>query len=378
MLEVKNLTKIFINSYDKIAGGIRDATFSLPSGTFFTLLGPSGCGKTTTLRCIAGLERPDSGYIGVDDRVLYDGARNYSVPMNQRQIGMVFQSYAIWPHMTVFENVAFPLRVSKERKYGADEIGRMVEDALATVDLAGYGERPATKLSGGQQQRVALARAIVGRPKLLLLDEPLSNLDATLREDMRTELKRLQRQIGITTLYVTHDQSEALAMSDMIAVIDRGRVVQLAGPKDIYFRPANEFVARFIGSTNLFIGTVEGAVPANGVGAVRLDDGTRIRCVFPDGARAGTAIAVSVRPESITLSAACAAAPDGHERLDGTVHAASFLGNTIRYEVEAGSQTVKVMTTPEMAFDPGARVSLSFPHHAAVAVARNEKEPAAA
>jgi len=378
MLDVRNLTKIFINSYDKFAGGIRDASFSLPTGTFFTLLGPSGCGKTTTLRCIAGLERPDSGYIGVDDQVLYDGARKLSVPMNLRQIGMVFQSYAIWPHMTVFENVAFPLRVSKQRKYGSDEIARMVEEALSTVDLGGYGDRPATKLSGGQQQRVALARAIVGRPRLLLLDEPLSNLDATLREDMRTELKRLQRQIGITTVYVTHDQSEALAMSDQIAVIDRGRVVQLAGPKDIYFRPANEFVARFIGSTNLFTGTVEGTAPADGVGAVRLGDGTRIRCVFPEGARAGAATAVSVRPESITLAPAGATAPEGHDRLEGTVRAASFLGNTIRYEVEVGGETVKVMTAPETALDPGARVALTFPHTVAVAVARTEESAKAA
>jgi iron(III) transport system ATP-binding protein len=372
MLTVKGLTKIFVNSYDAIAGGIRDASFDLPSGTFFTLLGPSGCGKTTTLRCIAGLERPDAGYISVEDRVLYDGTKGVSVPMNQRHIGMVFQSYAIWPHMTVFENVAFPLRVSKERRYGSAEIGKMVEDALETVDLGGYGERPATKLSGGQQQRVALARAIVAHPKLLLLDEPLSNLDAALREDMRTELKRLQQQIGVTTVYVTHDQAEALAMSDQIAVIDRGHVVQLAGPKDIYFRPANEFVARFIGSTNLFTGTVEDTAQANTVGAVRLAGGASIRCIFPDGATGGAETAVSVRPESIALAPAGSPVPDDHDCLDGTVRAASFLGNTIRYEIEVGDETIKVMTPPETNLDPGARVNLIFPPRSAVAVARSD------
>tara|TARA_R110001606_G_scaffold21130_2_gene74839 strand:- start:205 stop:1338 length:1134 start_codon:yes stop_codon:yes gene_type:complete len=377
MLEVKGLTKIFANSYDGIAGGIRDANFELPSGTFFTLLGPSGCGKTTTLRCIAGLERPDSGQIAVEDQVLFDDTNGISVPMNRRHIGMVFQSYAIWPHMTVFENVAFPLRVSKERRYDNAEIVRMVEEALETVDLGGYGERPATKLSGGQQQRVALARAIVAHPKLLLLDEPLSNLDATLREDMRTELKRLQQQIGITTVYVTHDQSEALAMSDQIAVIERGHVVQLADPKEIYFRPANEFVARFIGSTNLFTGTVAGAAAADTVGSVRLDDGAGIHCLFPDGVANGTPIAVSVRPENIILSSEGSPVPEGHDGLAGTVRAASFLGTTIRYEVEVNGEIIKVMTPPDISLDPGARVNLTFPPRAAVAVARSAEATAA-
>lgn len=371
MLEVKDLTKIFANSYDQMAGGIRNATFSLPSGTFFTLLGPSGCGKTTTLRCIAGLERPDSGYVGVDDRVLFDSERSISVPMNLRQIGMVFQSYAIWPHMTVFENVAFPLRVSKQRKYSSDEIGKLVGEALETVDLGGYGGRPATKLSGGQQQRVALARAIVGHPKLLLLDEPLSNLDAALREEMRTELKRLQRQIGITTVYVTHDQAEALAMSDRIAVIDRGHIVQLAEPKQIYFRPANEFVARFIGSTNLFTGRTEGGAAADSLGTVRLADGSAVRCVFPAGVAAGEGVAISIRPEAIVLTPASAPVPEDHDILKGTVLAASFLGSTIRYEVEVSGETVKAMSPPDTAFEPGEQVQLTFPPTSVVAVERS-------
>src|ERR1039457_4380892 len=202
MLSVGGLTKIYGDTTGAGAGGVRDFSFELPPGTFFTLLGPSGCGKTTTLRCIAGLERPDAGVIRVGDITLHDSETGTSVPMNRRGIGMVFQSYAIWPHMTVFENIAFPLRVAKDRRYGRDEIRELVDEALGTVGLDGYGGRQATRLSGGQQQRVALARAIVHRPQLLLLDEPLSNLDASLREEMRVELRRLQKQIGVTTIYV--------------------------------------------------------------------------------------------------------------------------------------------------------------------------------
>ena len=251
MLEIERLTKIFANTTDTIAGGIRNASFTLEDGTFFTLLGPSGCGKTTTLRCLAGLETPDEGRVAVQGHVLFDSAAGVNVPMNRREVGMVFQSYAIWPHMTVAENVAFPLTVSKDRRYSRSEVEQLVDEALRTVDLAGFQSRPATRLSGGQQQRVALARSIVKTPRLLLLDEPLSNLDAQLREEMRVELKRLQRQIGITTVYVTHDQAEALTLSDQIAVIDHANVIQIGTPREIYFRPANDFVAKFVGSTNL-------------------------------------------------------------------------------------------------------------------------------
>ena len=287
MLTVRGLTKIYANRYDAHAGGVRDIGFSLPPGTFFTLLGPSGCGKTTTLRCIAGLERPDKGFIALGDRVLFDGETKIAVPMNQRGIGMVFQSYAIWPHMTVFENIAFPLRVSKQRRYSREEIRSLVDQALTTVGLAGYGDRPATRLSGGQQQRVALARAIVHQPQLLLLDEPLSNLDASLREEMRAELRRLQQQIGITAIYVTHDQAGALAMSDLVAVMDRGHIVQLGEARTVYFRPESEFVASFIGAANLLGGTTIAAVEAGAVGRLRLDDGEEISCLFPAGSDAG-------------------------------------------------------------------------------------------
>ncbi len=368
MLTVRALTKIYANRYDAQAGGVREVTFELPSGTFFTLLGPSGCGKTTTLRCIAGLERPDAGLIEVEDQVLYDSARGVAVPMNQRGIGMVFQSYAIWPHMTVFENIAFPLRVAKDRRYGREEIRSMVDRALATVGLAGYGDRPATRLSGGQQQRVALARAIVHRPKLLLLDEPLSNLDASLREEMRAELRRLQQQIGVTTIYVTHDQGEALAMSDRIAVMEHGRVVQMDEPRAIYFRPASEFVASFIGAANLLSGTSTHSVAAGSVGALRLDDGIEITCLFPVGSDSGRPATASVRPESIDISMSRTGANGGANVLHGSVSAASFLGGSVRYDVQVGTRTLRVVGSAESVFAPGTEVQLTFPAQSAVSV----------
>src|SRR5437660_2585055 len=281
MLRVERLTKIFDNSTDQIAGGIREASFALDPGPFFALLGPSGCGKTTTLRCIAGLETPDNGVISVDGRTLFDTQRRVNVPVEQRAIGMVFQSYAIWPHMTVAENVAFPFTVARGRRYSRAEIEGAVRRALAIVDLDGFQQRSATRLSGGQQQRVALARAIVHEPRLFLLDKPLSNLDAQLRDEMRGELKRLQSKIGITAVYVTHDQSEALALSDRLAVIDRGRITQIGSPHDIYFRPANPFVARFLGATNLLSGRLIGH--ANGRGEVEVLSGRPIQCTIPQG-----------------------------------------------------------------------------------------------
>ena len=363
-LEVRGLSKLYATRHGP-AGGVRDTAFTLPPGTFFTLLGPSGCGKTTTLRCIAGLEQPDQGSIRLGDTMFFDAARGVAMPLNHRRIGMVFQSYAIWPHMTVFENVAFPLRVAKDRRYERAEMRRLVDEALATVSLSGFGDRPATRLSGGQQQRVALARAIVRHPNLLLLDEPLSNLDATLRDEMRTELKRLQQQIGVTTIYVTHDQAEALDMSDLVAVMDAGRVVQLASPREVYFRPANAFVAGFVGATNLLHGVVAGPL-ACGYAPVTIA-GHVLHCAAA-AAAPGQAIAVSVRPESIGLSPAAAAAPDGCNRLSGTVVNAGFLGNMVRYSIRVGDTLMQANAAPELAFAPGADVTLSFPFERTLAI----------
>jgi iron(III) transport system ATP-binding protein len=365
MLRVERLSKIFENVTDQIVGGIRDASFALEAGTFFTLLGPSGCGKTTTLRCIAGLETPDDGIIAVDDRRLFDAKARVNVPVEERAIGMVFQSYAIWPHMTVAENVAFPLTVAKRSKRA--EITAAVRRALAVVDLDGFQERSATRLSGGQQQRVALARAIVHEPGLLLLDEPLSNLDAQLRDDMRGELKRLQSKIGITTVYVTHDQSEALALSDRIAVIDRGRISQIGSPQDIYYRPANPFVARFVGATNLLPGRLLTA--SEGRGQVEVLDGRRIRCVVPQPID-DPAMSVSIRPESIRLAPQPATGDDNC--LAGRISGVTFLGATRRVDVMSDGVALQVATAADLPLPADGQVWLLFAPERAVALPGRE------
>jgi iron(III) transport system ATP-binding protein len=368
MLRVEGLTKIFDNSTDQIAGGIREASFTLDPGTFFTLLGPSGCGKTTTLRCIAGLETPDQGVIAVEGRTLFDARARVNVPVEQRSVGMVFQSYAIWPHMTVAENVAFPFTVSKQRRYSKAEIADGVQRALAIVDLDGFQERPATRLSGGQQQRVALARAVVHEPRLLLLDEPLSNLDAQLRDEMRSELKRLQSKIGITTVYVTHDQSEALALSDRIAVIDRGHITQIGSPQDIYFRPANPFVARFVGATNLLTGRLIGS--ANGKANVEVLAGRQIQCVVPQGIDDPASVAVSIRPESIRLVARVGGAAAGANEncLAGRVTAVTFLGASRRVDVVSDGANLQVTTAADMPLPDDGEVLLIFAPERTVAL----------
>jgi iron(III) transport system ATP-binding protein len=367
MLRVERLTKIFENSTDQIAGGIREASFALEPGTFFTMLGPSGCGKTTTLRCIAGLETPDDGAISVDGRALFDGGKKINVPVEQRAVGMVFQSYAIWPHMTVAENVAFPLTVMKHRRYSRTEIEQAVAKALAVVDLAGFQDRPAPLLSGGQQQRVALARAIVHEPRLLLLDEPLSNLDAQLRDEMRSELKRLQSKIGITTVYVTHDQSEALALSDQIAVIDKGVVRQIGSPQDIYFRPASPFVARFVGATNLLAGRLVGT--ANGRGDVEVLGHRTIKCLVPGAIADPASVSVSIRPESIRLVPHAGGAPNASDNcIPGTITGVVFLGATRRVDVVSDGVTLQVTAHPDLSLPADGAVDLLFAPERTVAL----------
>jgi iron(III) transport system ATP-binding protein len=367
LIEVTALSKVYASS--GIGGGVRDAEFALEAGTFFTLLGPSGCGKTTTLRCIAGLERPDKGRIRVADEVFVDTERQISIPLNERKLGMVFQSYAIWPHMSVFENVAFPLRVAKDRRFSAQEIEHEVKRALEVVNLSAFEKRPATMLSGGQQQRVALARAIVRQPKVLLLDEPLSNLDAALREEMRKELKRLQKQMGITTIYVTHDQVEALELSDKIAVLDHGRIVQLGTPRELYFQPANAFVAEFIGSTNMFRGVVAEIGRETREGTVRLGDETMLRCMLLPSTAVGDSVAVSVRPESITLSDG-GRPEDGSRlnRLQGTISLSAFSGASNRYSVQVGSSSVTVLADAHVSRETGSKAVLEFKPANALAI----------
>src|SRR6266542_2792635 len=250
MIIATHLGKIFYDGA-KAVKAIDDVSFVVPSGKLFTLLGPSGCGKTTTLHCIAGLETPSSGEIKIGDHMVFDDKRGTAVPPNKRNIGMVFQSYAIWPHMTVFQNVYYPL---KSKGFSRSEAKERARHALETVGLIDLEDRPAPKLSGGQQQRVALARALAGAPEVLLLDEPLSNLDAKLREEMRSEIRSLQKRIHITSLYVTHDQIEALTISDQIAVMNAGKIVEIGSPQDIYLHPKTRFAANCIGMTNIIPG----------------------------------------------------------------------------------------------------------------------------
>ncbi|HNQ02446.1 MAG TPA: ABC transporter ATP-binding protein, partial [Syntrophales bacterium] len=242
-IRVTKVSKFYYSEGKRIEALV-DVDLVIPSNRIFTLLGPSGCGKTTLLRCIVGLEAPDSGEIAIGDEVVFSAERGVFVPPDRRGLGMVFQTYAIWPHMNVFDNVAYPLQARSEPK---GEIERKVARALRFVQLDGFEKRPATKLSGGQQQRVALARALVAEPKVILFDEPLSNLDAKLREETRKELRRFLTELRITAVYVTHDQIEALALSDLIAVMRNGRIVETGTPREIYFDSDRQFVADFIG-----------------------------------------------------------------------------------------------------------------------------------
>ena len=336
MIEVKSLVKIYADGNNAGVRAVDGISFRVEEGRFYTLLGPSGCGKTTTLRCIAGLERANDGEIVVAGSKVYSASDGTFVPAYRRPIGMVFQSYAIWPHLTVFENVAFPLRVGKQR-FGADDIRKKVSGALEQVELGGYQERMATQLSGGQQQRLALARALVREPKVLLLDEPLSNLDAKLRERMRVELRELQRRLRITTLYVTHDQIEALSMSNVIAVMSSGVIVQEGAPRDIYLQPKSKFVANFIGSTNQLSGQVSKS-GGDGTGVVRTEAG-EISCALLAGLGHGADVVVVVRPESLVLHQK---KPLQNENiLEGKVGAAMFLGEYLECTVEIGKNVLQ-------------------------------------
>ena len=336
MLHVRSLTKIYSGHEGQTGGGVREASFEVGKGEFYTLLGPSGCGKTTTLRSIAGLEEPDMGRIEIDGRVVYDSETRMSVAMSDRDIGMVFQSYAVWPHMTVFDNVAFPLRVARDRKFSRQEIRERVLQSLDVVGLVDLAARPAPKLSGGQQQRLALARAVVAEPRLLLLDEPLSNLDALLRDQMRVELRRLQQTLGITAVYVTHDQAEALALSDKIAVMKDGAIVEIGPPKQIYYRPNSLFVATFIGKTNLIDGVLSGDVAAGHVATATSPLG-HIRCYCTRDAHAGDAISIAIRPEDVVLTApGRGSAAEAGNAFRGRIVNEVFLGELYEYQVVLG------------------------------------------
>jgi len=317
-------------------------------GEFVTLLGPSGCGKTTTLRLLAGFLTPEAGQILVDGE-LYSSPEK-CLPPERRKMGMVFQSYAIWPHRTAYENVAFGLKI---RKRPAAEIRHRVGAILKLVGLEGLEDRYAAQLSGGQQQRVALARSLVVEPRILLLDEPLSNLDAKLRERMRVELKQLQRRTRITFVYVTHDQAEAMALSDRIAVFRQGRVHQYASPREVYERPADKVVADFMGLVNFLEGTVEGPGPR---AAIRIRPDLTLPVDLPVWATVGQRVWLAIRPEDIHLSPSLDPAAANSGALPGTVREQTYLGGLIDYQVEVASLSLRVLAHHASAFEVGTSV----------------------
>jgi iron(III) transport system ATP-binding protein len=356
MFAVENLHKTFLAAGQAEVRAIDGVSLNVEAGKLLTLLGPSGCGKTTTLRCLAGLERPDRGRIVIDGKVVFDAEQGVFVPPSERALGMVFQSYAIWPHMTVFENVAFPLRVARDRRYSAAEIRQEVGRVLEMVRLSGYENRASTQLSGGQQQRLAFARGLVRKPTLLLLDEPLSNLDAKLREQMRVELKKLQRTLGVTTVYVTHDQSEALALSDEIAVFSSGRIIQRGTPQEIYRRPASQFVADFVGSANFIYGTVAGQ-SQDGV-TVDTPHGT-LRCTFAESVQPGQSVVVTARPEDLVISDKQPG--DGMNVFAGRIAHRVFLGEVNDYFVDLGNgREIRVRAAPEIDLGVGRAVHVGI------------------
>ncbi|WP_139559303.1 ABC transporter ATP-binding protein [Methylotetracoccus oryzae] len=346
-ITVHRLTKRF-----GTATVLADINLRIEPGELFFLLGPSGCGKTTLLRHLAGFYTPDAGTIRFDDEDVTH------LPAHQRGTGMMFQSYALWPHLSVAENVAFGL---EERRCPKAEIATRVAEALAAVKLDGLGERRIQQLSGGQQQRVALARALVIRPKCLFLDEPLSNLDAKLRLDMRAEIRRICKEYGLTGIYVTHDQEEALSMADRLAVMEAGRLVQVGAPLEVYRNPANRMVAEFIGETNILSGTVQGA--GGGMGCFEVDTAAgrlTARCHLAAWQPApGDRVQVSIRPEALTLSDEPPALPN---RFKGIVENVIYLGATAQYELRvSGSAGLKVtQMNPAALLQPsGAAVTAS-------------------
>ncbi len=328
---------------------VRGIDLDVPAGSLVSLLGPSGCGKTTTLRCIAGLEQPTTGSITLDGRLLADG--RVSVPPEDRGIGMMFQSYALWPHMRVIDNVTFGL---KRRKWPRDTIRDQAMKMLRTTEMEEFAQRYPTELSGGQQQRVALARALAIEPSILLLDEPLSNLDTVLRETMRFEIRSLQKKLKITSIYVTHSQEEALVLSDLVVVMSRGVIEQMAPPAEIYSVPRNQFVAKFIGLANILPVALESADAGRLPGQQPVETGKG--CVG-DGRRS---VNVMVRPENIRITRGDAAT--GVNTVIGTVADAALTGNLVDYFVDVPGipHQIRVQATPPMRAERGDQVVLAF------------------
>ncbi|MCY4541431.1 MAG: ABC transporter ATP-binding protein [Rhodobacteraceae bacterium] len=366
-VEVRGLRKRFGNTW-----AIRDVSFEVEAGKLLVLLGPSGCGKTTTLRCIGGLEHPEAGEIVIDGDHVTDVSQHVFLQPEARGMGMVAQSYAIWPHMSVFENVAFPLKM---KKCGRELIRKRVRDALDVVRLGDLGNRNATDLSGGQQQRVALARAIVGRPKVLLFDEPLSNLDAKLREEMRFFLKDIQQEISTTAIYVTHDQAEAMALGDELLVMNAGRIEQRGSARSLYCEPETRFVANFIGIASFIEATVQSvdagdsrtvlvALHAAGGQAQTL----RVR---NQGAQVGSQVVVAIRPEWVRLHSHSIDSKDN--LIEGVVHKCQFLGDRTEVLVDTDYEQMRVWADGIADIRAGERIKLEVDGERCIALPAGKK-----
>ena len=338
-IEMTDIGKKY-GEYQAVSG----LTLGIEKGSFVTLLGPSGCGKTTTLRMIAGLIRPTRGEISVEGKILSSGS--IFVPPEERKMGMVFQSYAVWPHMSVFGNIAYPLK--KQKKSNA-EIVRRVRDVIELVKLTDFEKRMPHELSGGQQQRVALARALVMQPVALLLDEPLSNLDAKLRKEMQYEIKEIQNRSGITVVYVTHDLSEAMSMSDMIVVMENGKAMQVGGPREIYFKPANKSVATFIGRSNFLNGTIQ---MVNGAKTLVGLSGISQEFADLEGFKAESAVTVAVKAEDVVITPSLA----GEYRVESV----SFAGDHIDYRIACQEQRLTSLQPTSLDLSVGERVDVRF------------------
>ncbi len=351
MIRIRGLRKWFDSQRGRVEA-LRGIDLEVAEKEFCVLLGPSGCGKTTTLRSVAGLERPDAGELEIAGLLVSAPAKGIYVPTEKRDIGMVFQSYAIWPHMNVFQNVSFPL-IKGRKKIRKDQIADKVRAALKLVQLDGLEDRPATDLSGGQQQRVAMARAMVTEPKILLMDEPLSNLDARLREQMRVELKKITKSAGVTTLYVTHDQAEALSLGDKICVMHNGEIIQTGPPHEVYEQPADIFVAQFVGEMNFMTGkiTAKGEVESP-LGA--------ISAPVSDHLRAGTSVTLAVRPEHLKVTIAPSYGP---QTVTGKVASKNYLGDSALLEIEVKGVTLMAKLAGDCELAVGATAQVEVPAH---------------